>query len=357
LPGLVGWFRAIYEHLFSEKARAKLRPTERIKYIQRQLKRSPTDTVVQAFADLRPMLPDVVQTLEKFDDDAIFVAVMEDATLYMWLSQVFRKRPYIPMTVIAESHYLKQYYPETQRRAVEEWMFANACRHSHRVVCQTEASKADMVEYFGVNPDHVVVIRSPTNCALIREKAKAPVEVDLPDRKTIFVHVERLMPEKNHDLLIEACALLREQDNDFAVLCYGEGDLRDEIGAKIKARGLEEHIFLKGHAANPYPVIAAARAVLQTSHIEGLPIILLDALALGTPILATDCPTGPREILDGGRYGMLLPVDDAPAFAAAMQQIIVDDTIYERFKLRGPERATYYDISNVALEWEMLLSA
>jgi len=80
----------------------------------------------------------------------------------------------------------------------------------------------------------------------------------------------------------------------------------------------------------------------------------LDALSIGTPIISTDCPTGPREILEDGKYGILLPVGDAQAIADAMWQMINDDNLVCRLTDLGPQRAARYDLPNIIHEWEQL---
>jgi len=86
--------------------------------------------------------------------------------------------------------------------------------------------------------------------------------------------------------------------------------------------GLQSQIALPGTVANPYPYMARAAVFALSSAWEGLPTVLIEALALGTPVVSTDCPSGPREILENGRWGRLVPVGDAGALAEAMSEAL-----------------------------------
>ncbi|MDQ2730458.1 MAG: glycosyltransferase, partial [Armatimonadota bacterium] len=103
-----------------------------------------------------------------------------------------------------------------------------------------------------------------------------------------------------------------------------DGPDRAEFGRLVQELGLEDRVAMPGFVDNPYPFIAHAAAFVLSSRWEGLPTVLIEALACGTPVLSTDCPSGPREILENGRYGRLVPVGDVDALAEAMSDIIAN---------------------------------
>ncbi|PWV62523.1 glycosyltransferase [Plasticicumulans acidivorans] len=134
----------------------------------------------------------------------------------------------------------------------------------------------------------------------------------------VILGVGRLEPQKDFPTLLDAFARLRAQGADYRLLILGEGKLRAELQAQIDRLGLQAQVALPGFAVNPYPYMAQARLLVMSSAWEGLGNVLVEALALGTPVVSTDCPDGPAEILEGGRYGRLVPVGDAGALATAM---------------------------------------
>lgn len=298
-------------------------------------------------------LHDIIPNLR---ENAIIIASMEEATVRAWLAQISRRIVYIPLMAIMVSPYMPIIYPDPDRRSIEEWLFTNACKASDAIVAQTSRCAEDLVSSYDISAEHIRVIPSPVNCAEVRIKASESChqEIKAMKGKTIFVHVERFAYQKGHRLLLKAVELLRKKNDNFVVLCIGDGELFEEIKNEIHVRGLEKHVLQLGRKLNPYPYIKASRALLLTSDLEGMPIILLDALSIGTPIISTDCPTGPREILEDGKYGILLPVGDAQAIADAMLQMIDDDNLFNRLSNLGPQRAARFDLPNIIHEWEQL---
>ena len=133
----------------------------------------------------------------------------------------------------------------------------------------------------------------------------------------LIVSVGRLSPEKGFDTLIEAFSLLRWTRRARLVI-VGEGDERTRLEALIAARGLSADVTLAGHQSDPLQIVSRAALYVCASLHEGLGNAVIEALACGVPVVSTDAPHGPREILENGRLGTLVPVGDAPALAAAM---------------------------------------
>jgi glycosyltransferase involved in cell wall biosynthesis len=137
----------------------------------------------------------------------------------------------------------------------------------------------------------------------------------------VILGVGRLCGVKDFATLVEAFALLRPQ-REARLLLLGAGPEMESLRRLAHERGVAADVDLPGFAANPYAAIRAASVLALTSRYEALPGVLIEALALGTPIVATDCPSGPAEILGGGRYGDLVPVGDPAGIAAAILRVI-----------------------------------
>jgi glycosyltransferase involved in cell wall biosynthesis len=151
------------------------------------------------------------------------------------------------------------------------------------------------------------------------------------------VSVGRLTEQKDLPTLLRAFALLqRHQPTRLVVL--GRGPLRDRLAKLAVTLGIEALVRFLEPRPNPYPLMARADAVVMSSAWEGFGLVLLEALALGVPVVATDCPSGPAEILDRGRYGRLVPVGDAEELAAAVVATLADGASHRR----GEERAAEF---------------
>ena len=203
-----------------------------------------------------------------------------------------------------------------------------------------------------------MAIANPINCARVRRLswARLPAEDAAAIRDVpCYVHIGRLDPSKNHDLLIQACLKLRARGQDFMVLCVGEGPERPRLVAEIASWSLERHIILMGARGNPYPVVRRAVALVLTSKFEAFALVLAEAMACGVPAISTNCVAGPPEVLQNGRSGLLVPVDDAEALAAAMERIVTDEPLRQRLITAGYARVEDFDISRIARQWETMI--
>lgn len=162
------------------------------------------------------------------------------------------------------------------------------------------------------------VIRNPVITPELLASARADAIPDLADdHGPLIIAVGRFARVKRLDVLIRAFALAR-RERQMQLVLAGEGRGRAELTALAESLGVSEHVRFAGFLPNPYPLIAAADLLVLSSEREGSPNVLVEALALGTPVVATDCPSGPAEILQKGRVGRLVPVNEPEALADAM---------------------------------------
>ena len=135
-----------------------------------------------------------------------------------------------------------------------------------------------------------------------------------------------LQPWKGFADAIEAIALLRDRGVDIRLVILGEGPLRGELEALIAARDLAGRVLLHGHVDNPLAYFAKADIFVLSSLVEGLPNVLVEAMMCGCTPVSTDCPTGPREVLQDGRFGYLVPMRDPAALADGIEKAIAAPT-------------------------------
>ena len=142
----------------------------------------------------------------------------------------------------------------------------------------------------------------------------------------------RLSEEKDPGLALEALRLLR-RTRDARLVFVGDGELRATLGDAVRRLDLGDAVSFVGYVTDPAPYVAHADVFVLSSRREGLPTALIEALAVGTRVVSTDCESGPHEILHGGRYGALVPVGDAAALARALDEVL------EQPPLRVPDDA------------------
>lgn len=168
----------------------------------------------------------------------------------------------------------------------------------------------------------------------------------LPDDRKIVAAVGRLAPQKNHALAVQA---LRDVP-DATLLVLGEGELRPEIEVAAQAAGVADRVVLPGMQADARAALGAVDALVLTSHWEGLPLAVLEALAASVPVVAT-AVRGVRELLTDGEDGLLVPPGDAPALASAVRSVLADDGLAARLATGGSELAARHSEQAMAEEY------
>jgi glycosyltransferase involved in cell wall biosynthesis len=193
-------------------------------------------------------------------------------------------------------------------------------RWAHEIVAVSEGVADDLAAKTAIPRDRITVIYNPAISPTLAEAAsERPPHPWFDDRGApIVLGVGRLVPHKRFSLLIDAFAIVRGH-LDVRLVILGEGPEQLALEDQVRRRGLQGLVALAGFVPNPYSCIARAAVLAFTSSgFEGLPTVLIESLALGTPVVSTDCDYGPREILRGGALGLLVPVDDASALAEAI---------------------------------------
>ncbi|MBO5031583.1 MAG: glycosyltransferase family 4 protein [Lachnospiraceae bacterium] len=176
------------------------------------------------------------------------------------------------------------------------------------------------------------------------------------DRENLIVAAGRLDNNKNHAMLIHAFAKIAEEYPVMKLVIYGEGELRTSLEELIREKGLEDRISMPGSIDDVADKICKARIFALTSNTEGMPNSVMEAMALGLPVVATDCPCGgPAELIEDGVNGLLVPVGDAYALADAFRRIL-EDKDFEK-KLGENARQITKDLApeKVNKEWEEYL--
>ncbi|MGH2396976.1 MAG: glycosyltransferase [bacterium] len=171
--------------------------------------------------------------------------------------------------------------------------------------------------------------------------------------KPTILGIGRLDSPKGFDVLIEAHARLRRTGLDHHLLILGDGPLRADLKLLVKRLSVEDTVFMPGFTPNPYPIMKRTSLFVLSSRFEGLPVVVLEALTLGLPVVATDCP-GTGEILDAGRYGLIVPRDDPGALAQAVAKVLRDPALRAKLSGDGLARARSFFPESVVPRWEDL---
>ena len=210
---------------------------------------------------------------------------------------------------------------------LRRWLVRRAYRRAHVIAANSQGTAQSLAELLGIPDERVAVIYNPTLGPTtgnnLDELAKEPpghpwLEDEGPP---VVLGAGRLTQQKDFATLLRAFALVR-RDNQARLVILGEGEERTALEALAMDLGIAEDVALPGFTVNPYAAMARAAVFVLSSRWEGLGNVLIEAQAVGTPVVATDCPSGPCEVLMGGEAGLLVPVGGPEAMAEAVRRVL-----------------------------------
>lgn len=252
-----------------------------------------------------------------------------------------------PTSVLEES-----FNPRTNRAAhfAAERLYPMA----DAIVAVSHGVKDDLVETLDLRPDDVTVVYNPIATPEVLAESFDPPDHPWfgPDEPPVVIGAGRMVPQKDFQTLIEAFATVRERRN-ARLLIFGEGDQWEQLERRIAHLGLEDDAVLHEPVDNPtlHQFMQHAGAFALSSRFEGLPTVLIEALICGCPIVSTDCPSGPAEILADGEYGTLVPVGDPDRLAEGIASTLDDPTPAEDLR----ERARLFSLDTAIDRYERVL--
>ena len=222
-----------------------------------------------------------------------------------------------------------------------------------RIVAVSQSVADDLSNLTRIPPDKIKVIYNPVVNDELREKAQ--VQLDHPwfhsDQPPVVLAVGRLVPQKGYPTLLQAFARVCRM-RPVRLIILGEGDERENLERLSKELGIQDSVCLPGFIDNPYPYMKNAALFVLSSRFEGLPGVLIEALYCGTPVIATDCPGGSREILADGKFGQLVPVGDPDSLADAILSALEDKSIHPREEGWKP-----FELENIVGHYIILFDA
>lgn len=236
------------------------------------------------------------------------------------------------------STHLKLTQPGVRSRAYARLLRA-AFHSADHTVCVSQGVADDVVTNLGVSPERVSVIYNPVLLDRVRELAEEPVDHPWfqPGGPPVILGMGRLDAQKDFPSLLRAFSIVR-QKKAAKLAILGEGNERAQLEQLVEDLKIDGDVWLPGFVENPYRYLKRAAVFAMSSRWEGLPLVLIEALALGVSVVSTDCPSGPREVLENGRWGRLVPMGDSAALADAIgnaldKPIVAPPAALERFDM------------------------
>lgn len=257
----------------------------------------------------------------------------------LWAKQL----AFVPTKLIVTEHNTLSIH--AQKRSTDRWSPLLAKLFyplASQIVAVSQGVAKDLAQVTGLPDSRINVIYNPIVTPEILEKSQQPIEHPWfqPGELPVILGVGRLEAQKDFPNLIHAFAQVRKK-KPCRLVILGSGRDRLELDELVKKLDLKQDVAFLGFVDNPYAYIAKAAVYVLSSAWEGFGNVLVEAMALGTPVVATDCPHGPAEILAQGKYGFLVPVGDPNAMSEAIFQVLsgnikqIDKTWLNQFKLEN----------------------
>jgi glycosyltransferase involved in cell wall biosynthesis len=220
------------------------------------------------------------------------------------------------------------------------------------IIASSRGVAADLTANFGIDPEAIAVIANPVDLSAVR--ASAAEAADVPaGAGPLIVAAGRLAAAKNYPMLIDAMQELR-RSLPARLVILGQGELEPELRRQIAERRLDDAITLLGFHRNPWKFIARAEVFALSSHYEGFGNVLIEAMALAVPVVAT-ASAGTRDIVTHGVDGLLVDAHTPQAFAAALASILTDGDIRRRLGDGAAKSAARFDLPAAVARYDAVL--
>lgn len=283
---------------------------------------------------LKSLYP-LIQYLRDTDPDVLLSTITPTNVIAVWASIT----PGVDVR-----HTIRVARPESEAAKVQnntkkEQVTAALARHSYpyadEIIAISEGVADDLKKNTSLNNRQIHVIYNPVVTDELKKQASEPVDhpwfsAEVP----VVLGVGRLVDQKDFATLIRAFGRLRE-DREARLVIYGDGNKRSELEHLVHELGVESDVDLPGFTNNPFKYMANADVFVNSAKHEGFGNVIIETMACGTPIVATDCPGAPAELLGNGEFGHLVPVGDPESMATKIHEMLSAPTSSETLRNRG----------------------
>ncbi len=277
----------------------------------------------------------------------ISLSILSRPNIISLLSKFFGNRAKI---VLSEHSTLSHYYGSSLSESLMKKLISSIYKLADKIICVSKGSREDLIKNFCVPSEKAVVINNPIDIQKIQAMSLEKL-YEKSSGEFSFLTCGRLIKSKNCSMLIEAFAKANIPNSRLLIL--GEGEERGSLELLSSELGVAQKIDFVGFSDNPYAYMSRSDLFVFTSNLEALPTVLIEALSCALPVLSTDCPSGPEEILCGedigfengikmAKYGILTQMNDTDSFAKAMRLMYNDQKLRESYAASALVRASEF---------------
>jgi glycosyltransferase involved in cell wall biosynthesis len=250
------------------------------------------------------------------------------------------------------TEYIKDHFVHEKYRWLKLYLAKKAYCDADAVVVVSQGEKEDLIRNFRIPEKGIIVIYNPLDQSRIAELSAEDtgIHFEVP----VVVSAGRLVYQKGFDILLRAFRTVCDA-TAVKLLILGEGEKREELVSLSRALHLQDDVVFAGLQKNPFKYMRKAAVFCLASRYEGLGNVILEAMALGLPVVVTDCPSGPSEIVEHGKYGILAPTGNADAIAEALISVLSDDKLRASLSELSLKRAHDFGLETSLDQWEKII--
>jgi glycosyltransferase involved in cell wall biosynthesis len=276
----------------------------------------------------------------------VVISVMRDSNIFVGFSAYFLKTKII----FREANTMDSI---VSMPSIKRWVYVFLMRQSYKradkIIANSNDTRHDLLKNKAVHSEKIYVIENPAFTADFERLVKEKINhkwLGVSKYKSIL-NVGRLHRQKNQALLVRAFSLVYAKFVNARLVILGEGREKENLISIIKDMGLDEVVEIIPFKQNPYPYYKAASVFVLTSDWEGFGNVIVEAMASGTPVISTDCPGGPKMILNNGEFGRLVVLNNQEKLAEEIVKELEGPTIDLEIK-KAKQRAREFSIENIA---------
>ena len=307
------------------------------------------ETVAVGSGQLRNALFPLVKLLRERRPDVVLSSVL-DANIVAAAARALAGAPRSKL-VVRETNSQRA---RDDIGALRKRLARRAYRSADAVVALSEGVRQELIEDFALRPDKVVTIHNPVEFDALVAEAKTAPPPPLKKDGVWIMGVGRLLRQKGYDRLIRAVAALQRPDVRLALV--GDGPDRAALQSQANELGIGDRLIMPGFVRQPMQWLAAADLFVLSSRWEGFGHVIVEAMAAGVPVIAFDCPHGPRDIVRNRENGILVPEGDEAALAAAMSELLDNRDFAMALAAQAKADAVRFSSATIAAQYLKLFA-
>lgn len=295
------------------------------------------------------------KVIKEYEPDYILSALMYENIISVLAGFGLKKKFKI---ILSEHIFTENILAYEKFRGLKKILINFTYNKADKIIAVSRDIKKCLVDKFNVPSGKIDIIYNPIPLDEIRREMLAQAECEFfkESGNFIIIGAGRLVRAKRFDILMNAFSMVIKEEKRARLIILGKGDLLEELKTQAEKLKIDDKIFFAGFQPNPYAWFFKADMFVLSSDCEGFPMVILESMACGTPVISSDCFSGPGEIITNGENGMLTPAGDAGLLAKVMLTLIRDEELRKKLSYHGEKRAEDFRMEKIISQYEALFS-